>query len=111
MELITTQATKAGFTGGVVVDFPNSAKAKKFYLCLFSGPSTFLPKALNENNDEEEARESEFTSERVPYGMAQHGIMQKSHEWVLEKAAHRRWQGKEVRPDAQCTGDECKPGF
>lgn len=29
LELITTQATKAGFTGGVVVDFPNSAKAKK----------------------------------------------------------------------------------
>lgn len=29
LELITVQATKAGFTGGVVVDFPNSAKAKK----------------------------------------------------------------------------------
>lgn len=29
LELITTQATKAGFTGGVVVDYPNSAKAKK----------------------------------------------------------------------------------
>lgn len=29
LELITTQAMKAGFTGGLVVDFPNSAKAKK----------------------------------------------------------------------------------
>ena len=29
LELITTQATRAGFTGGVVVDYPNSAKAKK----------------------------------------------------------------------------------
>ena len=29
LELITVQATRAGFTGGVVVDFPNSAKAKK----------------------------------------------------------------------------------
>lgn len=29
LELITTQAIKAGFTGGVVVDYPNSAKAKK----------------------------------------------------------------------------------
>uniref|UniRef100_A0A8C4M8Y0 18S rRNA (guanine-N(7))-methyltransferase n=1 Tax=Equus asinus TaxID=9793 RepID=A0A8C4M8Y0_EQUAS len=44
LELITTQATRAGFTGGVVVDYPNSTKAKKFYLCLFSGPSTFVPK-------------------------------------------------------------------
>ena len=29
MELITQQAMKAGFTGGVVVDYPNSTKAKK----------------------------------------------------------------------------------
>lgn len=29
LELITTQAIRAGFTGGVVVDYPNSAKAKK----------------------------------------------------------------------------------
>ena len=31
------QATRAGFSGGVVVDYPNSAKAKKYYLCLFAG--------------------------------------------------------------------------
>jgi 18S rRNA (guanine1575-N7)-methyltransferase len=30
LELITQQAMKAGFTGGVVVDFPNSTKAKKY---------------------------------------------------------------------------------
>lgn len=29
------QATKAGFTGGLVVDFPNSTKAKKFVDRLF----------------------------------------------------------------------------
>ena len=29
MELITQQAMRAGFTGGVVVDYPNSTKAKK----------------------------------------------------------------------------------
>ena len=32
MELITSQAMKAGFTGGVLVDYPNSTKAKKFFL-------------------------------------------------------------------------------
>lgn len=25
---------RAGFTGGLVVDYPNSTKAKKYYLCL-----------------------------------------------------------------------------
>ncbi|KPP76659.1 Williams-Beuren syndrome chromosomal region 22 protein-like [Scleropages formosus] len=29
LELITAQAMKAGFTGGMVVDYPNSTKAKK----------------------------------------------------------------------------------
>ena len=29
LELITQQAMKAGWTGGLVVDYPNSTKAKK----------------------------------------------------------------------------------
>jgi len=29
LELLTNLAMKSGFTGGVVVDFPNSTKAKK----------------------------------------------------------------------------------
>ena len=29
MELITQQAMRAGFTGGVVIDYPNSTRAKK----------------------------------------------------------------------------------
>ena len=29
MQLLTTYAMKAGFQGGVVVDYPNSTKAKK----------------------------------------------------------------------------------
>lgn len=30
--MITQQAMKAGFTGGLVVDYPNSTRAKKFVL-------------------------------------------------------------------------------
>ncbi|XP_036164217.1 probable 18S rRNA (guanine-N(7))-methyltransferase [Myotis myotis] len=113
LELITTQAIRAGFTGGVVVDYPNSAKAKKFYLCLFSGPSTFLPKGLNEIKEEEEAKESTFTSKRVPYRIARSGVVRKmkTREWVLEKKERRRRQGKEVRPDTQYTGHKRKPYF
>jgi 18S rRNA (guanine1575-N7)-methyltransferase len=29
MELLTTAAMKAGFSGGMVVDYPHSTKAKK----------------------------------------------------------------------------------
>lgn len=37
LELITTQAMRAGFSGGMVVDYPNSSKAKKSV--LYSGIS------------------------------------------------------------------------
>ncbi|CAD7673259.1 unnamed protein product [Nyctereutes procyonoides] len=79
-----------------VVDFPNSAKAKKFYLCLFSGPSTFMPKPLdesNESNEEEEVQEAAFPPERVPYRIARRG-----GEW-------------EVRPDTQYPRRRRKPRF
>uniref|UniRef100_H0VV49 18S rRNA (guanine-N(7))-methyltransferase n=1 Tax=Cavia porcellus TaxID=10141 RepID=H0VV49_CAVPO len=111
LELITTQATRAGFTGGVVVDYPNSAKAKKFYLCLFSGPSASLPKGLSASEDGEEATESKFTKARVVHGLARRGMLKKSREWVLEKKARRRRQGKEVRPDTQYTGRKRRPRF
>ncbi|KFO35497.1 probable 18S rRNA (guanine-N(7))-methyltransferase isoform X1 [Fukomys damarensis] len=111
LELITTQATRAGFTGGVVVDYPNSTKAKKFYLCLFSGPSAFLPKGLSEAEDGEEATESRFTKDRARYRMARQGMVKKSREWVLEKKERRRRQGKAVRPDTQYTGRKRRPRF
>lgn len=37
VELIMGIAMRSGFQGGLVVDYPNSRKAKKFYLCLFTG--------------------------------------------------------------------------
>lgn len=42
---------KAGFFGGLVVDYPNSTKAKKFFLVLMTGGSMPLPKALGTNED------------------------------------------------------------
>ena len=35
--MITTAAMKSGFTGGLVVDYPNSTKAKKYYLVIEAG--------------------------------------------------------------------------
>jgi 18S rRNA (guanine1575-N7)-methyltransferase len=37
LEMITTAAMKSGFTGGLVVDFPNSTRAKKYYLVIEAG--------------------------------------------------------------------------
>jgi len=54
MELVTAQAMRAGFFGGVVVDYPNSTKAKKFFLVLMcGGAAAALPKALGEAEEKE----------------------------------------------------------
>ena len=46
VEIVTAQAIKAGFSGGVVVDYPNSTKAKKFFLVLMTAGGQSMPKAL-----------------------------------------------------------------
>jgi 18S rRNA (guanine1575-N7)-methyltransferase len=39
---------KNGFTGGLIVDFPNSKKAKKYYLFLMAGYSEEIMKDAEE---------------------------------------------------------------
>jgi 18S rRNA (guanine1575-N7)-methyltransferase len=43
--LIAQCASKVGFAGGIVVDYPNSSKAKKYYLCLSFERSYKVPEA------------------------------------------------------------------
>lgn len=110
LELITMQAMKAGFTGGLVVDYPNSSKAKKLFLCLFAGgQSQQLPKGLGTETN---------TSNRVEYSGKRERIKQmrgkapkKSRDWILEKKERRRRQGKEVRADSKFTGRKRKTKF
>lgn len=68
MEMITTAAMRCGFTGGLLVDFPHSSKAKKYFLVLFAGaPSAFqMPKALGSEEDEQ-ANQIAYASEDRAY--------------------------------------------
>lgn len=43
--MLTSAAMRAGFSGGVVVDFPHSTRAKKYFLVLMVGSATPLPAA------------------------------------------------------------------
>ncbi|XP_071567001.1 18S rRNA (guanine-N(7))-methyltransferase [Temnothorax nylanderi] len=101
VELITAQATKAGFYGGVVVDFPNSAKAKKMFLVLMTGGAAPLPKALGVENED---RQTIANSRREYIKKAKGKSLKKSRDWILEKKERRRRQGKEVRDDSKYTG-------
>ncbi|XP_078535695.1 18S rRNA (guanine-N(7))-methyltransferase [Lissotriton helveticus] len=112
LELITAQAMKAGFTGGMVVDYPNSAKAKKFFLCLFAGTSGVLPKGLGaECSEKQDSSHATFTNQRIRFRDAKGKSAKKSKDWILEKKERRRRQGKEVRADTKFSGRKRRPHF
>ena len=37
VEMITNSAMRNGFTGGMIIDYPNSKKKKKYFLFLMAG--------------------------------------------------------------------------
>lgn len=100
VELITQQSMKAGFTGGLIVDYPNSTKAKKTYLCLFAGGAVQqLPKAEGVGDG---ASSSAGNSARQSW--KEKKSAKSTRDWVLEKKEKRRKKGREVPRDTKYTG-------
>ena len=120
---------KAGFTGGLVVDYPNSTKAKKFFLCLMTGGQQPLPAALGVDCRDDTPNHVAFSQKRyflcLPSDKSNfmhhnfHSFFihrdrtkqlrsgkapKKSRDWILEKKERRRRQGKETREDSKFTG-------
>ncbi|XP_014277008.1 probable 18S rRNA (guanine-N(7))-methyltransferase [Halyomorpha halys] len=100
IELVTTQATKAGFFGGLVVDYPNSTKAKKYFLVLMVGSSSPLPQALGTESDNSTIP---FTKDRVTFKKLHGKPPKKSKDWILEKKERRRRQGLNTREESKYT--------
>ncbi|XP_071180056.1 18S rRNA (guanine-N(7))-methyltransferase-like [Mytilus edulis] len=112
LELITQQAMKAGFTGGLVVDFPNSTKAKKMFLCLFAGGQPQqLPKGLGTEGANTSQNQVAYSDKRQSFKQLRGKNPKKSKDWILEKKERRRRQGKECRPDTKYTGRKRKAHF
>jgi len=111
VEMITSSAIRCGFTGGLLVDYPNSTKAKKYFLVLFAGVSNcVMPKALGEEDTDRNY---------VAYGSRQTNKHRekrvrapvKGRDWILQKKERQRQQGKKVRPDSKYTGRKRGPKF
>ncbi|OWF56623.1 probable 18S rRNA (guanine-N(7))-methyltransferase isoform X1 [Mizuhopecten yessoensis] len=113
LELITQQSMRAGFTGGLVVDFPNSTKAKKMFLCLFAGGQPQqLPKGLGTEVGNSQRQQIDFNSKRAKMKKLRGAKSAKgSRDWILEKKERRRRQGREVRPDTKYTARKRKVTF
>lgn len=106
VELITQTAVKSGFMADLVVDFPNSTKAKKYYLVLYNGTLQQyikLPAIESEDHVTVGARRPHRKSDKKTHF--------KSRDWILKKKEHQRKQGKNVRPDSKYTGRKRKPNF
>jgi 18S rRNA (guanine1575-N7)-methyltransferase len=103
-EFIMQQANQAGFNGGLVVDFPNSSKAKKIYLVLMTGGMQKLPRALTE----EEPLSSHIKNiERRTWNTGRPDNkkpLKGTRAFIEAKKERMQRQGKEVRPNSKYTG-------
>mmetsp|Transcript_24609 Transcript_24609/g.57776 ORF Transcript_24609/g.57776 Transcript_24609/m.57776 type:complete len:320 (-) Transcript_24609:228-1187(-) len=109
--LISETATKVGFSGGVVVDYPNSAKAKKHYLVLgFDRNNQAKQKGLAtmSSANRQQVTVSGHSNNNNTRGKKQVPIRKKkgskTKEWILHKKEVQRKKGKDVRPDSKYTG-------
>lgn len=113
IDMITNAALEAGFTGGVVVDFPHSTKAKKYYLFIQAG---YTKESLNEvmNTIKENQEDESDSNEQVKYQTKRAKMKNKrsnnkkvafkSREWIQNKKDRQRRKGNTARPDSKYTG-------
>jgi len=117
LQLITASAMRAGFGGGLVVDFPNSSKAKKYFLVLLAGqpdPGFEMPEPMGtEGAQPQQATQTAAFNEarkqhakrRVDSRLKGKGRgIKKTREWLLHKKEVQRSQGKDVTADSKYTG-------
>jgi 18S rRNA (guanine1575-N7)-methyltransferase len=124
--LIAESAARVGFAGGVVVDYPNSAKAKKHYLVLsfdkgsgqraqaaaagaIDGGGGGEPGAPPQHRRHVGVASSPAPPPAggrrggKPRPPARKDRGAKTKEWILRKKESQRRRGREVRPDSKYT--------
>eukprot|EP00043_Microstomoeca_roanoka_P006955 m.67425 g.67425 ORF g.67425 m.67425 type:complete len:281 (-) comp13632_c0_seq2:63-905(-) len=114
MQLITQQAMKCGFTGGIVIDYPNSTRAKKIYLCLFAGVIGALPRGKSDADETASVASVAFTrADRKRQERRAKRAPPKSKEWIMKKKESRRKKLGEtsVKRDSKFTGRKRPKAF
>ncbi|CAG9460153.1 unnamed protein product [Pedinophyceae sp. YPF-701] len=116
-EMLAAAAMRAGFSGGLVVDFPHSTRAKKYFLVLMVGPSTYQPQARGLDGEEED---EEVDAEGLEvYGRrggkrrkVGGGVAKKDKGWIVKKKEQMRKKGYENVPVSnKFTGRKRKARF
>ncbi|XP_062109262.1 18S rRNA (guanine-N(7))-methyltransferase RID2 isoform X2 [Humulus lupulus] len=122
--LILSYAMRAGFAGGVVVDFPHSGKKRKEYLVLTCGPpsiNTSVPKGKGEDGEScsedddssgDEENQTVCVSDRHRPRKKQRTTKKgKGREWILKKKEQMRRRGNAVPADTKYTARKRKARF
>ena len=129
--MMVSAAMRAGFGGGIVVDFPNSTRAKKHFLVLMVGGGGALPAAKDgagSGDDEEGGTDDDGNGVRVQgrsnnkrrskKGSFQHALSARHPDakggkaWVLKKKQQMREKGYgNVPADSRYTGRKRKARF
>jgi 18S rRNA (guanine1575-N7)-methyltransferase len=99
---VMAEAKKSGFGGGIVVDYPESKKARKYYLCLVAGStsaSTFsTPLGLQETHQKIKRQKDKK--------------METRKEFIIRKKELYRKRGKEGVPyDSKYSGRKRRAQF
>uniref|UniRef100_A0ACD5ZCQ8 Uncharacterized protein n=1 Tax=Avena sativa TaxID=4498 RepID=A0ACD5ZCQ8_AVESA len=128
-EMLTYFAMDAGFAGGLVVDWPNSSKAKKSYLVFACGSRsvhTSLPKpkgqdgemCSSDDDDDDDDDGSNDDQTVGTYGRTRSNKRRKVNnkngrgkDWLLRKKEQMRRRGRDVPADTKYTGRKRKSRF
>ena len=112
--LIAQAASRVGFAGGVLVDYPNSTKAKKYFLCLSFERTYVMPTARGTGEDMQVqggvsviGRVNDQKKRHVKSGKK----AKKGTEWIMKKKELYKRRGKEVKTDSKFSGRTRSRGF
>lgn len=111
LELITAAATRAGFSGGLLIDYPESARAKKYYLVLTAGPpapGSVAPTAKGTAEDENRNKKVAVAPRRR---FKNNNNQASRKDRVIEKKDRRRRQGHQTHKDSKYTGRKRRHKF
>jgi 18S rRNA (guanine1575-N7)-methyltransferase len=118
--MITNAALESGFTGGIVVDYPHSSKAKKYYLFIQAGYTQesiqeaikAIPKLEKEENENNNiVKYDKNTKPKTVRGKKKNKSKKaglKTREWIIQKKEKQSKQGKTVRKTTKYTARKRK---
>ena len=140
LDMIRHAALTAGFHGGYVIDYPNSTKAKKIFLCVMAGEpesgskrKPYDPQALTEMRDGDadgDVAIDDAIADELKAGGGRTGIQvdgaakggpvrhkrrsaneETRKEWITRKKDRQRRQGKKTAGDSKYSGRSRGPRF